>query len=77
MERQNILYLGKDAISFLVVMLYIVVFELIQWKMSKDSVENFFIKKPKWKTWSIYLFLIFSVILMSNVERTPFIYFQF
>lgn len=77
LARQNILYLGKEFESFIVIMGLMVVFEIIQWKMSKDSIDNFFVKKPRWKTWLIYIFIIFSIIVMSNVEKAPFIYFQF
>jgi alginate O-acetyltransferase complex protein AlgI len=75
--RQDVLYLGKDVDSFTVIIILLIIFETIQWKMSKDSIDNFFIKKPRWYTWGIYLFLIFSIIIMSNIEETPFIYFQF
>lgn len=75
--RQNVLYLGKDVDSFAVIMLFFVIFEVIQWKMSKDSIDNFFVKKARWKAWGLYLFFIFSIIIMSNIEETPFIYFQF
>lgn len=75
--RQDVLYLGKEFEPFCIIMMLIILFEVIQWKMSKDSIDNFFIKKPRWITWGIYLFLTFSIILMSNVEKVPFIYFQF
>lgn len=77
LARQDILYLGKEFESFAIIIVLMVIFEIIQWKISKDSIDNFFVKKSKWITWSIYLFLIFSIIIMSNVEKTPFIYFQF
>jgi len=75
--RQNVLYLGKDFVPFCIIMIFFVIFEMIQWRMSKDSIDNFFIKKPRWFTWGVYLFFIFSIILMSNIEQVPFIYFQF
>lgn len=77
LARQDILYLGKEFESFIIIMILMVVFEIMQWKMHKDSINNFFIKKSRWVTWSIYLFLFFSIVIMSNVEQTPFIYFQF
>jgi alginate O-acetyltransferase complex protein AlgI len=75
--RQDVLYLGKEFESFCLIMILMVIFETIQWKMSKDTIDNFFIKKARWQTWGIYLFLTFAIILMSFVEETPFIYFQF
>jgi alginate O-acetyltransferase complex protein AlgI len=75
--RQEVLYLGKEFEPFCLIMIFVVIFEIIQWKMSKDSIDNFFTKKPRWKTWSIYLFLTLSIILMSYIEKSPFIYFQF
>nr|WP_170227985.1 MBOAT family protein [Vicingus serpentipes] len=75
--RQEVLYLGKDVDTFTIIILFFILFEIIQWKMSKSSVDNFFINKPRWQAWSIYLFFIFSIIIMSNIEETPFIYFQF
>lgn len=76
-ERQSILYLGKEFEPFLLIISLMIFFEIIQWNMSKDSIDNFFTKKTRWKTWSIYLFLLFSILFMSNIEESPFIYFQF
>jgi len=76
-ERQSILYLGREFEPFLLVMILLVLFEIIQWNISKSSMDEFFIKKPRWKAWGIYLFLIISVMFMSNIEEAPFIYFQF
>ena len=75
--RQSTLYLGKEFESFLLIIIFIILFEMIQWKMSKTSLDNFFIKKVRWQTWSIYLFILFSIMFMSNIEEAPFIYFQF
>lgn len=75
--RQEVLYMGKEFEPFCVIMALMVIFEIIQWKISKDSMDNFFTKKPRWVTWGIYLFLTFAIIFMSNVEKVPFIYFQF
>ena len=75
--RQDILYLGKEFEPFVLIIVLMVIFEIIQWNMSKDSIDNFFIKKARWKTWSIYIFLTFAIVIMSFIEKTPFIYFQF
>src|SRR5690606_38639497 len=70
LARQDILYLGKEFESFAIIMILMTIFEIMQWNMNKDSVDDFFLKKTRWKTWSIYLFLIFSIMIMSNVEQT-------
>jgi len=75
--RKDILYLGKEFEAFCIIIFYIVVFEIMQWKMYKKSIDNFFYNGKKWREWTIYLFMIFSIIILSYVEETPFIYFQF
>lgn len=75
--RQHVLYLGYEIESFGLIMMLMVIFEVIQWNISKSSIDDYFIKKARWKTWGIYIFFLFSIILMSYVEETPFIYFQF
>lgn len=75
--RQQILYLGKEFEPFILIMFFMVIFEVMQWKISKSSLDKFFIKKPRWKAWSIYFFILFAIIFMSNIEKAPFIYFQF
>jgi D-alanyl-lipoteichoic acid acyltransferase DltB (MBOAT superfamily) len=75
--RQEILYLGKEFEPFIVIASMMLIFEIIQYNMSMSSVDSFFTTRSKWFRWCIYFFLTFAIILMSFIEKAPFIYFQF
>lgn len=75
--RQDVLYMGKDAISFYVIILFMLSLEMFQWGMRKKSVDELLNGFHFSWRFAIYTFTIISIVLMSNVAESPFIYFQF
>ncbi len=75
--RQDILYLGKDAISFYLIIGFIVLLELFQWKLRTKSLDHLMNGMNTIARFVIYLIAVMAIILMSNIAETPFIYFQF
>ncbi|MGQ0828487.1 MAG: MBOAT family O-acyltransferase [Bacteroidota bacterium] len=76
-ERQDLFYLGKDFISFMLVVLFLISLEVFEWRLRHKSLDLYMSELSQPKKYSLYLFVIFSVLLMSNVQETPFVYFQF
>jgi len=75
--RQDILYLGKDSISFYLIIGFVIMLELFQWQLRKNSLDKFMNGLQIVPRFTIYLVAVISIILMSNISETPFIYFQF
>lgn len=55
------------------------IFILMEWigRRNKFAIEFFFSDSKRWIRWSFYAVLISCITLFMNVEKTPFIYFQF
>jgi D-alanyl-lipoteichoic acid acyltransferase DltB (MBOAT superfamily) len=69
----------NDSIAYLVVMLLVVFFLIIEWMGRRDAyaIEKLALSKSKVLRWSFYSFLIFLMGMFMQTEETPFIYFQF
>jgi hypothetical protein len=76
-ERDMLLYMGKDAMTFFVIMGYVLMLFLVEYQMNKGSLSQFFTQLKGIKSWAFFVVIIFSIALMSNVDEVPFIYFQF
>jgi D-alanyl-lipoteichoic acid acyltransferase DltB (MBOAT superfamily) len=76
-ERDMLLYMGKDAMTFFVIMGYVLMLFLVEHQMNKGSLSQFFTQLKGIKSWAFFVVIIFSIALMSNVDEVPFIYFQF
>lgn len=75
--RQDVLYMGKDAVSFYIVIFFVLALEIIQFGMRKKTIDELLNSVHVAARFLIYTFIIISIVLMSNVAETPFIYFQF
>ncbi len=75
--RQELLYLGKDAISFYLIVGFVFLLQLFEWNLRKQSIDDLLGKMPLVVRYSIYTFAALSIALMSNIEESPFLYFQF
>ena len=75
--RQDLLYLGKDAVSFYLIVGFIFLLQLFEWNLRKQNIDDLMGKMPMPVRYSIYTFAALSIALMSNIEESPFLYFQF
>jgi D-alanyl-lipoteichoic acid acyltransferase DltB (MBOAT superfamily) len=74
----QILYLGQPLWRFTGSIFLIVFLVIIDVLIEKNKFsETKFIKYPIYKRWSIYLLLIFSILILGVFELNEFIYFQF
>ena len=75
--RQDLLYLGKDAVSFYIIMMFVFLLELFQFNLLHRSVDEFLNRFHPVMRYLLYAGVVISIILMSNIPEVPFIYFQF
>lgn len=75
--RENLLYMGKDAISFYVIIGFVIFLELMQWNFRTKSVDEAVNQLRPVMRYTLYAGLVLAIILMSNIPEVPFIYFQF
>jgi alginate O-acetyltransferase complex protein AlgI len=75
--RQDVLYMGKDPLSFFLIIFFMIVLEIYQWNTRHRDMDQLMGKIPVAVRYAIYTFVVMSIVLMSNVAETPFIYFQF
>ena len=75
--RQNLLYLGTDFTTFTVLILFVAEFFYFEWKLRNTTLDEYLERVPQVKRFGIYFFAAFSIMLMSNIVETPFVYFQF
>jgi D-alanyl-lipoteichoic acid acyltransferase DltB (MBOAT superfamily) len=75
--RQHVLYLGKDSITFGLILLYVFLLEFFQWNLRHKTLDAYINGISVLKRNLIYIFTIFSIILMANLIEAPFVYFQF
>ncbi len=75
--RQDVIYMGKDAVTFYLLIFFMLVLELYQWVSRKKPMDEMMNSLHIVWRYFIYIGVIISIILMSNVAETPFIYFQF
>jgi alginate O-acetyltransferase complex protein AlgI len=76
-DRKSIVFLNQDKIAFVLAIISILVMEIIHAIQRHTGIRHMLSAKPVLLRWSIYLFLIFSIILFSNNDEYQFIYFQF
>lgn len=65
--------LHVDAITWAALASFIV----LAWLIRESRFDKWCKQQRTWIRWSVYAFLIFSIIVLSSVEQYPFIYFQF
>ncbi len=75
--RQELLYLGKDAISFYLIIGFIVLLEVFEWSLRNQSIDESVNMIPTPLRYIMYAGVVISIVLMSSVAESPFIYFQF
>jgi hypothetical protein len=76
-SRQNMLFMGQDAVSFLAVIACVFLLECFQWQQRNRTVDEILNGMKRPLRFGLYIFVVLVVIFMSNVAETPFIYFQF
>ena len=76
-QRQKLLYLGQIPIVFYINMLLLSVFIIMEFKMRHENFEIFWSKFSIIHKYIFSLFLVFAIILLSNIQQTDFVYFQF
>jgi D-alanyl-lipoteichoic acid acyltransferase DltB (MBOAT superfamily) len=77
-SRGHILYLGHSVGEFLFLIGSLLTLEIIQFYQERNgSVRELLSTKPIYVRWSLYICLVFSIILFSFDRDIPFIYFQF
>jgi len=75
--RQDLLYLGKDPISFYIIIGFVILLELFEWTLRNRTIDESINRFSTPVRFIIYTGVVISIILMSNIADTPFIYFQF
>jgi alginate O-acetyltransferase complex protein AlgI len=75
--RQDVLYMGSDAVSFYIIILFMLALEIFQWGLRKKSIDELLNSFNVPVRFALYTCVILSIVLMSNIAETPFIYFQF
>ncbi|MBL0339795.1 MAG: MBOAT family protein [Bacteroidetes bacterium] len=75
--RQDLLYVGKDAVTFYMVISFLVILEIFQWNIRKITIDEAVNKLHPFLRYLLYTSIVMAILLMSNVAEVPFIYFQF
>jgi len=75
--RQDLLYLGLDAVSFYTIIMFVIILEVFQWNIRNKTLDQFLNGFNPAIRYVLYTATIIAIILMSNVPEVPFIYFQF
>ena len=75
--RENLLYMGKNAISFYVIIGFVILLELMQWNFRTKSIDEAVNQLRPVMRYTVYASIVLAIILMSNIPEVPFIYFQF
>jgi alginate O-acetyltransferase complex protein AlgI len=77
-DTVKLVYLGKDSGTFLSALFFILILQVFEYYLSKNSNKNFFSNRTWMLRWSFYFFIVLCMCLFgvfhSNAE---FIYFQF
>ncbi len=63
--------------TLVIVLSGILVMEIVEWMQRTHKMGTWIELLPRWKRWSIYYFLVFSIITFGYFGSVQFIYFQF
>ena len=69
--------LGEDKTSVAIVLMFLLLFGLIEGMQGERSVREEIAQLPPWSRWSLYYALMFTIFWFGVFNRTQFIYFQF
>ena len=75
--RQDVIFMGKDSVSFMTIMFFFIALELFQWQLRNKNMDELMDRIPVLFRYALYTAVVLSISLMSNIGETPFIYFQF
>jgi len=74
---RNLMHLPEVRPSYLIALLF--VFVLLEWSGRREdhTLERLWVAKPRGLRWAFYMVLAAMILVFSNEEPQPFIYFQF
>ncbi len=67
----------KGWITLTVILTYIVILLVAEYKMGDNKIEDVVLVKSNAVRWSVYLFLLFSIVWFGVFNNTTFVYFQY
>ncbi|OVE74920.1 membrane-bound O-acyltransferase family protein [archaeon D22] len=73
----QIYFTGQQWLTILITLMFIVFMELVHVMQIHVKMREFLSEKPIYARWTVYMLIIFAILLFGIFEQKEFIYFQF